>query len=138
MGERRLGRSVGALFAGFLVVVVLSLGTDVALQAAGIFPLLGQRMPGRLLLLALTYRTLYSVAGSYVVARLAPDRPMQHALISGVVGLALRTVGAVATWNGGPAYGPKWYPLALVATALPSAWAGGRLHGASSRAGSTS
>ena len=93
MGERRSGRSVGALFAGFLVVVVLSVGTDVALQAAGIFPALGQRMPDRLLLLAFTYRTLYSVAGSYIVARLAPNRPMQHALISGVVGLVLRYCG---------------------------------------------
>ena len=133
MRERRLGRSIGALFAGFLAVVVLSLGTDTALQAAGIFPALGQRMPDSLLLLALTYRTLYSVVGSYIVARLAPNRPMQHALVSGVIGLVLSTAGAVATWNGGPAYEPKWYPLALIATAMPSAWAGGKLQGVTSR-----
>ena len=34
---------------------------------------------------------------------------------------------AAATWNKGPEFGPHWYPLALVATALPCAWLGGRL-----------
>ena len=52
---------------------------------------------------------------------------MKHALIGGLVGLVLSTVGAVATWNAGPAFGPHWYPLALVATALPCAWLGGQL-----------
>ena len=33
---RRLFRSVGALFAAFVLVVVLSLGTDVVLHATGV------------------------------------------------------------------------------------------------------
>jgi hypothetical protein len=37
----------------------------------------------------------------------------------------LGTVGSVATWNRG--LGPHWYPLALIALAMPCAWAGGRL-----------
>ena len=126
---RRILRSLGALFAGFVVVVALSLGTDVALHATGIFPPLGQAMSDALFLLATVYRTVYAIAGSYVTARLAPNRPMQHALLGGAVGLVLATVGAVATWNKGPEFGPHWYPLALVATALPCAWAGGRLYG---------
>jgi hypothetical protein len=125
---RRILRSLGALFAGFVVVVVLSLGTDLALHATGVFPPLGQPMSDALFLLATVYRTVYAIAGSYVTARLAPNRPMQHALLGGAVGLMLATVGAVATWNKGPEFGPHWYPLALVATALPSAWAGGRLY----------
>jgi hypothetical protein len=36
-----------------------------------------------------------------------------------------RSVGAV--WSAGPELGPRWYPLALVATALPCVLAGGRL-----------
>jgi hypothetical protein len=86
-------------------------------------------MSDALFLLATAYRTVYAIAGSYVTARLAPSRPMQHALLGGAVGLVLATVGAVATWNKGPEFGPHWYPLALVATALPCAWAGGRLYG---------
>jgi hypothetical protein len=79
------------------------------------------------LLLATVYRILFGVAGSYVTARLAPDRPLQHALLGGVIGLGLSIAGAAATWNKGPAFGPHWYPLALVFTALPTAWIGGKL-----------
>ena len=79
------------------------------------------------LMLATVYRTIYGVAGSYITARLAPYRPMQHALAGGVVGLILSTVGAAVTWNKGPAFGPHWYPVSLVVLALPTAWAGGHL-----------
>ena len=124
---RRIGRSIGALLAGFVVVVILSLGTDVVLHATGVFPALGQLMSNTLFLLATLYRTVYGVAGSYLTARLAPDRPMQHALVGGLVGLVLSVVGAVVTWNKVPSFGPHWYPLALVALAMPQAWLGGVL-----------
>jgi hypothetical protein len=120
-------RSIRALLVGFVAVVILSIGTDVALHATGVFPALGQPMSDALFLLATVYRTIYGVVGSYITARLAPDRPMQHALVGGLVGLALSTVGAAATWNRGPAFGPHWYPLALIVLAMPTAWAGGRL-----------
>jgi drug/metabolite transporter (DMT)-like permease len=125
---RRIWRSLGALFAGFVLVVVLSLGTDVALHATRVFPPWGQPMADGLFLLATAYRTVYAIAGSYLTARLAPSRPMGHALLGGLIGLVLSTAGAVATWDRGPELGPHWYPLALVATALPCAWVGGRLH----------
>jgi hypothetical protein len=124
---RRPGRSALALLAGFVVVVALSLGTDAALHATGVFPPMGQRMSDALFLLATVYRSVYGVLGSYVTARLAPDRPMQHALVGCALGLVLATVGTVATWNNGPEFGPHWYPLSLLVTALPSAWAGGLL-----------
>jgi len=124
---RPLGRSFGALLTGFLVVAILSISTDVALHATGVFPPWDQPATDALLLLATAYRIVYGVGGSYITARLAPDRPMQHALVGGVVGLALSIVGAVMTWNRGPVFGPHWYPLALIATAMPSAWAGGRI-----------
>jgi len=123
---RRIGRSIGALIAGFLVGVILSLGTDMGLAAIGIFPPLGHPIfDSRLLLLATAYRTLYGVLSSYIMAWLAPDRPMGHALVGGAVGLVLNIVGVVATWNRG--LGPHWYPLALAALAMPTAWVGGKL-----------
>ncbi len=120
-------RSIGAVLAGFVAVIILSIGTDAALRTAGILPPLEQRVPDALLLLATAYRTIYSIAGSYISARLAPNRPMRHALALGVVGFVASTAGAVATWNAGPAYEPKWYPLALIVLAMPGAWAGGKL-----------
>jgi surface polysaccharide O-acyltransferase-like enzyme len=126
--SRSIGRSIGAVFAGFVVVVIFSIASDEALRAAGIFPALGQRMSDGLFMLATFYRSLYSVAGSYIAARLAPHRPMKHALALGVVGVVVSTIGAVATWNKEPEFGPHWYPLALIVLAMPCAWLGGRLH----------
>jgi hypothetical protein len=122
---RHIGRSIGALFAGFLVGAGLSLGTDEILHVAAVFPPWGQPMSDALFLLATVYRILYSVAGSYVIARLAPDRPMWHALVGGAVGFALSIVGAAATWNRG--LGPHWYAIAVAAIAMPCAWVGGTL-----------
>jgi hypothetical protein len=126
---RRIGRSIGAVLAGMVAGIVLTIGTDIVLHAAGVFPPWGQSMVGfdGALLLATAYRTIYGVAASYIIARLAPDRPMQHALVGGFVGLVVSIVGAVVTWNKGPAFGPHWYPLALVVLAMPQAWAGGKL-----------
>jgi hypothetical protein len=122
---RNIGRSIRALLAGFAVDVVLSIGTDMALHGVGLYPALGQPMSDPLLLLATAYRTVYGVIASYVIARLAPERPMRHAMIGGMVGLAVSIAGAAATWNRG--LGPHWYPLALTVLALPQAWVGGKL-----------
>jgi hypothetical protein len=126
---RRIGRSIGALLAGMLVGIILTIGTDIVLHVIGIFPPWGQSMVGfdGALLLATVYRTVYGVVGSYIIARLAPDRPLQHALVGGVVGLVVSTLGAALTWNKGPAFGPHWYPLALIVLAMPQAWVGGKL-----------
>jgi hypothetical protein len=43
-------------------------------------------------------------------------------------------VGTVVTWNRGPAFGPHWYPLALIVIAMPCAWVGGKLFGVQSHA----
>jgi len=122
---RRIGRSIAALFAGFVVNIVLTLPTDFGLHAAGILPALGQPMNDLQSALAAVYRTLYSVSSSYVVARLAPYRPLEHALAGAAIGMVLATIGAVATWNRG--LGPHWYSLALIVLALPSGWLGGKL-----------
>jgi hypothetical protein len=130
----RVLRSIGAVLAGIIAVVVLSIGTDLLLHATGVFPPWGQPMSDGLFVLATAYRVAYAVLGGYIAARLAPDRPMAHALVLGVVGVVLSTIGAAATWNRGPEFGPKWYSLALVVTALPCAWAGGKFVRAQSRA----
>jgi hypothetical protein len=119
------GRSLWAIVAGFLVVVVLSTGTDVVLHAAKIYPSLGQRMSDGLFVLATAYRTVYGVIGSYVTARLAPNKPMKHVLIGAAAGTVIATAGAVATWN--KDLGPHWYPIALILTAFPTAWVGAKI-----------
>jgi peptidoglycan/LPS O-acetylase OafA/YrhL len=121
------GRSVAAVGAGFFATALLSLGTDVVLHAAGVFPPWGQAMSDGLYVLATIYRVVYTLLGGYLTAVLAPRRPMSHVVTLGAIGLVVATIGAAATWNAGPAFGPRWYPLLLVVTALPCVWAGGML-----------
>jgi len=126
-GPRRLGRSVAAVFLGFVAVVVLSLGTDQVLHVLQVYPPWGQPMhdPG-LNLLALAYRCVYGVVGSYLPARFAPHSPMRHALVGGMIGFVLSAAGAIAAIRMN--LGPAWYPIALALSALPTAWLGGVLH----------
>ncbi|HXJ57603.1 MAG TPA: hypothetical protein VNU68_13165 [Verrucomicrobiae bacterium] len=121
-------RSIGAVFLGFLAIAILSLATDQVLHVLKVYPPWGQPMqePG-LNLLALSYRIVYGMVGSYLAARFAPRHPMRHALILGMIGFLLSTVGAIAI-IGHTDLGPAWYPIALVITALPCAWLGGLLH----------
>jgi hypothetical protein len=121
----RIVRSILAILAGLITVVALSIGTDVALQKAGIFPSFEtpQAFTTTLLLAATVYRSLYAVVGGYIAARLAPSRPVLHALILGAIGFALAILGAVMEWSAGN----HWYPIALVLTALPCSWLGGKL-----------
>lgn len=126
-------RSAGAVLAGVLAVIILSLAIDVVLHATGIYPPWFQPMADALWVVALAYRIVFGIAGGYIAARLAPNRPMMHALIVGFIGLALSVVGVAMHWNQGPEYGPKWFSVALVVTALPCAWLGGKLRVAQSR-----
>jgi len=115
------------LFCGLVVVFALSLGTDQVLHVLKVYPPWGEPMydPG-LNLLALAYRCMYGVLGSYIAARLAPYNPMRHAMILGIIGFILSVAGVVAATQ--VDLGPIWYPISLVVTALPCAWLGGLMH----------
>jgi hypothetical protein len=121
---RRTLRRVGAVLAGLVAIFAVTTAIDAVMHATGVFPPFdAPPMAGGLFLLAFAYRLIFGVAGSYLTARLAPDRPVQHAMVLGTIGLALSIAGAVAFWGAGPA----WYPIAVAASALPCAWIGGRL-----------
>lgn len=122
---RRILRSIGAVFAGLITIVILSTATDMVMQATGIFPQPGQRMPDALFVLPTAYRIVSGILGCYITARFAVDRPMRHALVLGAIGFVLSIAGAAAMWDAGPA----WYSIAIIAITVPCAWLGARLRG---------
>ena len=124
--EASIRRSVVAVIAGFLATAVLSLGTDVVLHALHVFPPWGEPMSNRLFVWATIYRVAFTVLGGFITARIAPRKPMTHVLALGIIGIFAATAGLAATWNRGPEFGPKWYPILLVVTALPCVWIGGQ------------
>jgi purine-cytosine permease-like protein len=120
-------RSAGAVVAGFVAIVVLSLGTDQVLHVLQVYPPWGQPMSGGLFGVATAYRIVYTIAGGYLTARLAPHAPVRHALILGFIGL-LPGIGGVLVAIAKPELGPLWYPIVIAVTGLPCCWLGGVLY----------
>ena len=120
-------KSIGAVVLGALVGILLSTGSDAMMRLMGFFTGGGPPTGDGPFAVATIYRTVYGVAGAYIAARLAPDRPLMHALILGFLGFIASTVGAVVMWNKLPSIGPKWYAIVLIVLAIPTAWAGGAL-----------
>jgi hypothetical protein len=119
-------KSLWAVLAGVLAIIIVTTLVDLALHAAGVFPPTDQPLSDGLAALATLYRIVISIGGAWLTARLAPSKPMKHVMILGIVGLVLGLVGVVATWNLG--LGPRWYPIALAVLAIPQCWAGGKIY----------
>ena len=117
-------RSIGAVLAGLVAVVLLSTLTDEIMHATGIIPRGPMWNPAHNAL-AFGYRCVIGIVGGYLTARLAPRNAMTHVVILGAIGTALATLGVFAT--AGLNWGPRWYPIALAVSALPTCWLGGWL-----------
>lgn len=124
--NKSIPKSIGACFVGILVGVILSLGTDQILESMGVLPQGNLWVSTSIIILVLAYRTIYNVIGSYIVARLAPSKPMKHVIIVGILGTLVSIIGAVATANMN--LGPAWYAWVLAVLSLPSSWVGGKLY----------
>jgi hypothetical protein len=116
-------RSILAVLAGVVFVVAASIGTDLALEHSILPAMSTAQASPALLALALAYRTLYGVIGGWIAAKLAPNRPMTHAIVLGAIGTAAALAGVIAEWKAGN----QWYPIALVVLALPQSWLGAKL-----------
>jgi hypothetical protein len=117
-------RSIGAVIAGFVVVVLLSTGADFVLETTHLFPPPQEQLNRPdILAIALAYRCLFTVVGGWVTARIAADRPVFHALVLGGIGTLAAIAGCIVMWS----YGQHWYPIALVIAAIPCCWLGGWL-----------
>ncbi len=123
--NKNILKNIGACFVGILVGVVLSLTTDQILQATGILPKDNLWVGVGLIIFVLFYRTIYNIIGSYIVARLAPNHPMRHAIIVGSIGTLVCILGAIT--SNSMNLGPAWYAWTLAVLSLPSSWVGGKI-----------
>ena len=122
--NKNIFKSIGAVIAGIITGAALSIGTDFALEKTGVFPPIGKGIfIWWMLLLALIYRGIYTIASGYVTAKLAPNNPMRHAVILGIIGVVVTILGSIANWDKSAA----WYPIALILITLPCTWLGGKL-----------
>lgn len=125
----RILQSIGAVLAGFVAVVILSIGADWVCETTGILPPANEigAYTNVHWAIAAAYRTAFNVVGGYLTARLAPGNPMTHAIVLGCIGFAAALAGVVVAWNFMPE-SARWYPIALVVTSVPFCWLGARLY----------
>lgn len=117
-------KSIGAVVAGFALLVILSMTTDAILEKTGVMktePFIEN--PVWLIGVIVLYRTVFNTLGCYLTARLAPNKPMKHAIVLGTIGVVLTIVGLIAMWD----VPPRWYPISLIILTLPAAWLGGKM-----------
>ena len=119
-------KSIGAVLAGLLFIVISHTAVDKILEGTGIFPPAERGLHITwMLVLALVYRTVLSVVGCYITAALAPSRPVFHALVLGFIGVVATIAGTFAAMSQN--LSPMWYPIALAVVSVPCAWLGGTL-----------
>lgn len=124
--KKSIWKSIGAGFMGIVVGASLSLYTDSILQHKGIIPANNLWVSSSIIWFIIFYRSVYNAIGCYIVAYLAPQNPMKHALILGGIGTVASIIGALATMNIN--LGPQWYAWTLALLTMPSAYLGGKLY----------
>jgi hypothetical protein len=119
-------QSILAVLAGLVFIFATHTGTDFILENIGVLPKGHLNVGTGLILLVIFYRTVFTIAGCYLTARLAPRKPLKHALVLGIIGFFLSAGGVAATADMNLA--PSWYAWSLVVMALPAAWIGGKAY----------
>lgn len=122
----KLVKSVMAVIAGFLFIGITHNGADAILRSMGVLPKDNLFVAPTLILFVIFYRTFFSLIGSYLTAKFAPQNPLKHALILGAIGTILSLGGALASANMN--LGPAWYAWSLVVISLPISWLGAKLY----------
>jgi hypothetical protein len=121
-----MGRSILAIVVGFVLTGALNVGTNTVLSrvAPDMVPPPGTPNHNTAALLVIcAYVALFGVLGCYVTARLAPSRPLLHALIMGGLALAMSIAVTISAWNDAPA----WYNIYNLLAVMPYAWIGGTI-----------
>jgi hypothetical protein len=118
--NKNILKSIGAVLAGFLFVVTFSIATDLILVKTGMMKQPFDLNSIGFILFVIFYRSSFGIFGSYLTAKLSPNKPMRHSMIGGFIGFIISIIGAITMWD----TPPHWYPIALIITVLPCAWLG--------------
>jgi hypothetical protein len=125
--EAGMVRSIGAVAAGCLAMMVLALSaSQLVRQSVPQHIISGgdPEAPETLVLLFLLAAAGAAVmAGSFLAGRVAPRRPMLHALVVGGIAYMVSLAVTAILWT----EAPRWFHMAAVLLQVPAAWLGGLL-----------
>ena len=124
--NKNIFKSIGAVVAGLVVIIALSAGADYLLATLGIFPYVTdhEAFAAWMLVIAVIYRSIFTVIGGYITAKLALQDPIRHVYILMATVLILTIFGAIAGWG----LGNEWYPILLAITGPLFVLLGGKLY----------
>jgi hypothetical protein len=120
-----MARSILAIVVGFVLTAVLNVGTNAVLAKAApdLIPTGAPVTDPAALVLVCVYVAAFGILGCYVTARLAPSRPLFHALLLGGIALAMSIPVTIMAWNDTPA----WFNVYNLLAVMPYAYVGGRI-----------
>jgi hypothetical protein len=123
---KKILKSIGAIFAGFITIGILSGVTSALLVNAGVFPHGKLPLNGSPLVIIgiLGYQAVFYFVGCYVTAKLAPLKPFRHVLILGGLGALLNLLSALGMKDDAASL---WFFLVLAGLSLSIAWLCGKL-----------
>ena len=120
-------KSIGVIILAFMINALLSITTDFLLESIGILPKPENGLfETWAILLVLFYRAAYTILTGFIIAKLAPVKPMLHAMILGTIALII-TLPAVSN----PSFAEKsemWFGYALLALIFAYLWLGVMVH----------
>ena len=121
--RQNIFKSIGVILLGFIVNALLSIITDFLLESIGVLP-----NPDRglfqtwAIILVLFYRGIYMIVAGFIVARLAPAKPLLHAIVLGMIGITITIIAVSSSSFADKA--PLWFGYLLAGITIPCLWLG--------------
>ena len=124
--NKNIFKGIGAILLAFVASALLSILTDYLLEAIGVLPNPEKGLfETWAILLVLFYRGAYTILAGFIVAKVAPNKPMLYAVILGIIGTTITVIS-----NSRPEVAdkaPLWYGYTLAAITIPCLWLGVRI-----------
>ena len=118
-------RLILAIFGGWIIGAALSMGMDYVFHVTNVYPPYGEPMHDDvLLLLAFTYRAVFTIVACYLAAFWARDGAKKAVWVLGILGTLAWLGGSIAMWE----FAHPWYNIGGIVTAIPLALIGGKLY----------
>lgn len=119
--RRNMKRLTLAIVAAILINFIFASAIDHIFHMTGVYPPYGEpMMDNGLMALAFSYRAVITIVAAYITAMIAREKAKTAIYGTGILGTVLWLAGAVAAWD----FGPAWYHIVGIASALPLALTG--------------
>jgi hypothetical protein len=118
-------RLVLSVAAGIVFSKVLTVITHEILHLAGVLPPLDKPMFDRkMLLISLSFHSVYAVSGAYITAGIAREKAGKAVFILGSKEAILWIIGIILLWK----HSPPWFNIAKAALGFPLCILGGKVY----------